>query len=247
MNWRSVDIVAFDTETTGLSPFQGDRVIEVAAVRFRLDPAGVVQERSEHSWLINPGMPIPRQATEITGITDKDVARAPRFDDVAEEVFDLLKNAITVAHNYAFDLAFLTNEFLIADLCWPEPIAEVDTLDLSHKHFGNARGHKLQDVCERLGVSLVGAHRATNDATACGECFVELARRHQVADELQAMLDWANAIGRPPSDAPFGTDDLGRLTFREGPHAGEPIAFHPIHLAWMEKARERRNDAWDFR
>jgi DNA polymerase III epsilon subunit family exonuclease len=247
VRWKNLPIVAFDTETTGLQPFAGDRIIEVAAVVLRLDPDGRVASREDHAWLVNPGMPIPRMATEISGISDKDVASAPPFSDVAEQVYALLANAVTVAHNYPFDMAFLTQEFLRLGRTWPEPLAEVDTVDLSMRHFSDARSHKLADVCERLQISLEGAHRATNDAAACGRCFTEMARRHDVGDDLQAMLDWGNAIGRPPEDGPLGAGASGRVVFLEGPHRGEPISLHPIHLAWMEKARARDLGGWSWR
>lgn len=246
MKWKHLPIVAFDTETTGLQPFGGDRIIEFAAVVFTLTPDGAVAGRSDHSWLINPGMSIPRKVTEITGISDADVANAPPFEDVAEEVYALLGSGVTVAHNYPFDLAFLTAAFQKLGWGWPEPIAEIDTVDLSIKHFSNERTHKLSDLCSRMGVSLDNAHRATDDAAACGECFIQLAQRHDVQDALQPMLDWAGAIGRPPDEAPIRWND-GQIVFAAGDLEGQPIKEHPIHLAWMQKARQRRNGEWQYR
>ncbi len=74
MQWRRHPIVAFDTETTGLEPFAGDRIIEFAAVVLELGPDGRVARREDHSFLVNPGIPIPRKVTEITGIADHHVA-----------------------------------------------------------------------------------------------------------------------------------------------------------------------------
>ncbi len=247
MKWRGLPIVAFDTETTGLMPFGGDRMIEFAAVVLRTDDEGRVTSQEDHSFLINPQMPIPRVATQITGITDADVAGAPAFAAVADEIRVLLDGAITIAHNYPFDLAFITTEFGRMDQPPPVPLAEIDTVDLSMKVFPDARSHKLEDVCKRLSVVLDGAHRATNDAAACGRSFIEMYRRTVVADDLQEMLDWASAIGRPPTGSPFGPDEIGAVVFNEGPHTGEPVAKHPIHLAWMEKARSRGPHGWQFR
>lgn len=254
MKWKSLPIVAFDTETTGLEPFNGDRVIELAAVVLHLDESGRVKERTDWSTLINPERDIPRKVTEITGISAADVANAPRFADVAVRVRELMANAVTVAHNYPFDLAFLTREFdEVArrtddpSMRWPEPLAEVDTVDLSIRCFPEAKSHRLGDLAERLEVKLERAHRATDDAAACGYAFVELAVRHQVRDDLQAMLDWANAIGRPPEDGPFGPDEHGRIVFLEGPHRGEAVSMHPLHLAWMDKARSKGPDGWGWR
>ncbi|MEQ1508704.1 MAG: 3'-5' exonuclease, partial [Myxococcota bacterium] len=252
--WKHLPIVAFDTETTGLEPFGGDRIIELAVVVLRLDAEGRVCHREDWSTLVNPERDIPRKVTEITGISAADTSSAPRFEEVAERVRELLQSGVTVAHNYPFDLAFLTREFDEvhkrtgdARMRWPEPLAEVDTVDLSIRCFPDARSHKLSDLAERLSVQLERAHRATDDAAACGYAFVELARRHGVADDLQAMLDWSNAIGRPPVDGPIGPDASGRIVFLDGRYRGESIATHPIHLGWMDKARVKVDGQWRWR
>lgn len=244
MRWKHLPIVAFDTETTGLEPFGSDRIIEFAAVVLYMDDEGQIANREDHSFLINPEKEIPRKVTEITGISDADVADAPRFHEVAGAIRELLADAVTVAHNYPFDLGFLTSEFRRIDWAWPEPLAEIDTVDLSIRCFPDARGHKLSDLCQRLDVSLDNAHRATDDAAACGECFISLARRHETEDDLQAMLDWAKAIGRPPEDGPFALGQDGRLQFVDGPLSGEAVADNPLHLAWMEKAVHRVEGEW---
>ena len=247
MHWRNLPLVAFDTETTGLDPYHGDRIIEFAAVVFTLSPDGTITDRTDHAFMINPGREIPREITRITGITEKDVAKAPPFEEVAKQIHGLFKGAITVAHNYPFDLAFLTQEFERCGLSWPEPMAEVDTFDLSKKYFPEAKKHRLVDFCKRLDVVLENAHRATEDAAACGQSFITLARQRNVDDHLQSLIDWAEAIGRPPEDGALGTDAQGRVVFTEGPHEGEPIAAHPIHLQWMCKAREKGPDGWHWK
>ncbi len=65
--------------------------------------------------------------------------------------------------------------------------------------------------------------------------------------DLQALLDWANAIGRPPEDGPLDLDANGHPVFREGPHQGARVADHPLHLAWMDKARVRDAEGWRWR
>jgi DNA polymerase III epsilon subunit-like protein len=197
--------------------------------------------------MINPGIPIPRAVSALTGITDADVVGAQPFEDVGREIRALFKNAITVAHNYTFDLGFLRAESLRMGIRWPEPLAEIDTVDLSMRCFPGERSHKLNAVCKRLDVALEQHHRATDDAAACGMVFTELARRRDVEDDLQAMLEWAGAIGQPPANGPIGPDHEGRIVFKQGPYAGDPVGDHPIHLAWMDKARVRQNGAWQFR
>lgn len=247
MRVRDLPIVAFDTETTGLDPFLGDRVIEFAAIRFQIDEEGRITEKKADSWLIQPGVPIPRKVTEITGISDMTVANSPRFEDVAGQIHDLLTDCIVVAHNLPFDLGFMSEEFREVGLHWPDPYAEVDTLDLSQKLFKEARGHKLSDLCERVGVTLGRAHRATDDATATGECFVELLRRSDVGDDLDAMIAWANGVGRPPLGGGFTMDDDDQVVFAQGPHEGTPIRSKIQHLTWMTLARVKTAEGWRFR
>jgi len=247
MQWKHLPIVAFDTETTGLSPFGEDRIIEFAAVVLRTDEAGHVVSQEDHAFLIDPQIPVPRIVTQLTGISDSDVQGKPTFAEHADAIRALLAGAITVAHNYPFDLAFLSESYKRLGQAFPVPLAEIDTVDLSMRSFPDARSHKLEDLCKRLDVSLVGAHRATNDAASCGRSFTELVRRNDVPNDLQEMLTWANAIGMPPEDAPFSADEQGRLVFLDGDHRGELVAEHPIHLAWMEKARVPGPNGWSWR
>ena len=247
MKWKHLPIVAFDTETTGLDPFSGDRIIEIGFVVLRIAPDGTVIDRTDHTHLINPGIPIPKKITQITGISDADVADAPPFVALAADIAQWMSGAVAVAHNYPFDLGFLTQEFERAGADWHEPLAAIDTVDLSMRMFKDARSHKLGDLAKRLNVSLVNAHRASDDAAACGLCFTELVHKHDVADNLQDLLDWAGAIGRPPANGPLTVNDLGTPVFADGEHEGETLLAHPLHLAWMEKAKIRTPEGWRFR
>ena len=247
-NWRHLPIVAFDVETTGLSPHRGDRIIEFAAVVFRVGaaPGARATGAEPFSWLVNPEMPIPATVTRITGLADADVSDKPLFGDIAQEIWALLDGSLAVAHNFPFDKAFLSQEFKRCDLSWPDPVAELDTIDMSRKWFPDARGHKLSDVCSRLGISLEGAHRAVNDAEACGKAMLEMAHRAEsLPEELGPMLDWADAIGAPPPGGPFARE-AGRVVFTEGPHAGEPASHYPVYLSWMGKARQRGEQGWEY-
>jgi hypothetical protein len=125
------------------------------------------------------------------------------------------------------------------------PPAEIDTVDLSRRFFPEAKSHKLGELSQRLEVALIGAHRATNDAEACGRCFVALANRQGAPDDIAGLVEWADAIGEPPSIGGF----LGRsadrtIVFTGGELDGKPVDQHPDHLAWMSIARARVNGAW---
>ena len=246
MRWREYSIIAFDTETTGLQPEEGHRVIEFAGIEFRLAPDGSVAKIIPHHHMFNPEMPIPRESTEVSGIRDEDVAGAPVFSQHAQSIHRLLSDAITVAHNYPFDQKFLTYEFARCGLKWPFPPAEIDTVDLSRAFFSEARAHKLADVSARLNVNLVGAHRATNDAEACGRCFLEMASRFHAPEDLGALLDWAGAVGHPPETGHIGRTTDG-LVFLEGEHKGAAVEEYPETLMWMINALQSEEGRWSRR
>ena len=161
--WASID-----TETTGTNA-QADRVIEVGIVLFQ---SGQVVEKK--NWLINPGRPVPPDATKVHGITDADLADKPSFADVMPEIVEALKGALPLAYNADFDRGFLLEELkrnqyagerppaFRNDVIWLDPLTWARELQKEH------RSRALGDVCERLGISLENAHRATDDAEAAG-------------------------------------------------------------------------------
>jgi DNA polymerase III epsilon subunit len=244
MRWRDCRLVAFDTETTGLSPFDGDRVIEFGAVELDVGPGGVVRKVTPHQWFINPERPIPRAASKVSGITDDDVADAPTFDAVARKTSDVLQDAVLIAHNLSFDLNFLRVEFELAGRHFPVTRAEVDTLPLSQRLMPELRSHRLESVCAALGVPLDNAHRASHDAEACGRALVEIARRKGAPEDLSGFIDWADAVSPPPDNPFVKMGDQGVPVFVEGRFIGETIEAHPDHLQWMIHALERKGGRW---
>lgn len=247
MRWQDLRIVAFDTETTGLNPEDGDRVIEFAAVELRLTPTGDVAKVTPHVMLFDPERPIPREASDVSGIKDEDVAGAPKFETLAKRVHELLAGAVTVAHNYPFDQRMLTHELARCGLAWPSPPAEIDTVDLSRRFFPDAKSHRLGELAQRLEIPLENAHRADADAEACGRCFLSLARKHGAPAELAGLVDWADAIGDPPDTGHLGRDASRAIVFLDGPKKGERVDNHPDHLAWIAFARERGPEGWRLR
>lgn len=197
MNWTQHRIIAFDTETTGLNPFDGDRVIEFGAVELTVDQDFRLTGVQAHDWLIDPEVPIPREVTKITGIKDEDVAGKPVFEQRARKIYRILKDSILIAHNLAFDLAFLKLEFARCDMVWPETIAEIDTLHISRAKLTEQRKHNLGHICHLFGVPLDNAHRASDDAEACGRVLLEFARRYNAPQDTEEMIIWADAVGPP--------------------------------------------------
>ncbi|HJC69925.1 MAG TPA: AAA family ATPase, partial [Candidatus Brachybacterium intestinipullorum] len=147
-----------DVETTGLDP-ERERIVEIAIVR--ADEHG----RPIDHWAtrLNPG--IPMRATHVHGITDADVAGAPRFADLAVTIGTALQGAVVVAHNAEFDVAFLQSEFARAGMPMPR-FTSYCTLQGSTLYLPQLRRRSLGECCGALGVPQHGAHSALGDAYA---------------------------------------------------------------------------------
>jgi len=161
------DFVAIDVETTGLD-FKSDRIIEIGAVKFR---KGVVAE--EFSSFVQPGIPIPEAITELTGITDADVASAPAFSEIAQKLLDFIGDTPLCGHQIEFDATFLKEELKRLD----KPATEnqlLDTALLSRVLLPFRERFSLKNVCKVFGVTLDNAHRALHDARASGEVALKL-------------------------------------------------------------------------
>jgi len=180
-SWVDQPIAFLDVETTGRNPAV-DRVVEVAVVIGR---GGEVVAR--HSWLIHPGRPIPPEVTSVHGIKDADVADKPPFAVVAGDILAALAGAIPAAYNAVFDRGFLLSELERAQV-FPEnpPPAmrrEVDWLDpltFARELYKHEDSRALSEMASLLGISLVNAHRATDDAEAALQVLYALAKDSRV-------------------------------------------------------------------
>lgn len=151
-------VVFVDIETTGGS-YRNSRVLEVAAIRY--EHGEVVKEFSS---LIDPGTYIPANITTLTGIKANDVIGAPRFEDIADELFEILDGAVFVAHNVRFDYSFLKNEFALASLAFSPKL--LCTVRLSRALYSEHKGHSLATLIERHNIPVLARHRALDDARA---------------------------------------------------------------------------------
>jgi DNA polymerase-3 subunit epsilon len=163
--------VVLDTETTGLDPFDGHRLIEIGCVElYNRIPTG----QFFHCYL-NPQRDIPAEAAAVHGLTAEFLKDKPTFEEIAEELIRFLADAPLVAHNANFDLAFLNAEL---ERCGRPPIARerlVDTLLLARRKHP-AGPNRLDDLCARYGIdnSHRTKHGALLDAELLAEVYVEL-------------------------------------------------------------------------
>jgi DNA polymerase-3 subunit epsilon len=166
----SLCCVAFDTETTGLSPAE-DRVIQLGAVRVL---NGRIVEGEVIDTYVDPKRPIPPASTKIHRITDDHVQGAPEFDTVGRDFHHFARDAVLVAHNAPFDLAFFHRSADRMGVSWDHPV--LDTVLLSAVVFGTTEQHSLDALCERLSITIPPElrHTALGDAQATGQALVKL-------------------------------------------------------------------------
>jgi DNA polymerase III subunit epsilon len=201
--------IYYDTETTGVRNDK-DRIIELAA----FDP---VEDRTFCKF-INPGMPIPREATAIHHISDEMVADAPSFKTIAEEfVLFCPEGTVLIAHNNdAFDKLFLEQEFKRAGLPFPA-FRFVDSLKWSRRYRSDLPNHKLQTLREVYGFASNQAHRALDDVIVLHQVFSAM------IDDL-TMEQVMELLARPQV--------LSKMPF--GKHQGKMLADIPKdYVAWL--------------
>jgi DNA polymerase III subunit epsilon len=200
-----------DIETTGGSHFTS-RVLEVGVVR--VEGSRVV---ATYQTLLRPDEPVPAFITGLTGITDADVAGAPRFAQVAPELAEVLEGAVFVAHNVRFDYSFLKMEFERLGVPFRPPL--LCTVRLSRKLFPQFRTHKLADLIGRHRLVAPVRHRAFDDADCLWQFWqlclgefdldtVEEAVRAQVAaPSVPSQLDRAQVEALPEGPGVYVFED----------------------------------------
>ncbi len=173
--------IIFDTETTGLDPKDGHRLVEFAGIELvERVPTGRVLH-----FHVNPGRPMPPEAEAVHGLSDDFLADKPRFRDKADELLAFLGDAIIVAHNAQFDMRFLNHELEAAGRPRLDPGRVVDTLELARKRFPGAK-HSLDALCLRFGIdrSMRVKHGALIDSELLADVYVELTGGRQIGFDL---------------------------------------------------------------
>lgn len=161
------EVVCLDIEATGLD-FDNDRIIEIAAVRFAGD-----ENIAEFHTLVDPGIPIPERITELTGLTDSDVAGKPTMRDIMDDFVAFIGDSPLLAHKISTDIAFLRP----LGIGLNNPL--IDTYELAAFLLPQALRYNLASLVEQLGLTDLNAHRALDDTYATVEVYRVLWQRLQ--------------------------------------------------------------------
>ena len=201
--------IVFDTETTGLNPAAGDRMVEIGCIELY---NRVETGRTFHAYF-NPERTMPSEAEEVHGLSDIFLSDKPRFSDKVEELLEFIGDSPLIAHNASFDFGFLNHEL---QRCARDPIClsrMVDTLMLARSRHPGAK-HSLDALCARFGVdrSQRVKHGALLDAQLLAQVYVELTGGRQIGLSLGQVTATAS-VGT------VGTVQAPRPVREPRPHA----------------------------
>ena len=222
--------IILDTETTGLDPKQGHRIIEIAAVE-------VVDRhltgKSLHFY-VNPEREIDVGATDVHGLTWDTLREKPRFGDIAREFMDFTAGARWIIHNAPFDLAFLDEELKRLELpSWAGVCAEViDTLELAREQFPGKK-NSLDALCERFRIANAQRtlHGALLDARLLAEVYLAMTRG-QESLTIDIAVPALSATAHAGAAAPPPIHVLEPLA--------EELAAHRAYLAELDRETRGR-------
>lgn len=188
---KSMEYVIIDVETTGLSPAEGDRIVEIGAVKFK---NGVIIDSLES--FINPERDIPIQAQRVNNITPDMLTGAPTAAEFLPKVIDFAGGACLVGHNVKFDLDFVCFQLALIGRRLNADLPSVDTLKMARYFLPHLKSHRLTIVASVLGVKVQDAHRALADVELTAHVFnrfLDLACRQG----MEAFVDLHKAFNVP--------------------------------------------------
>ncbi|MDD5465572.1 MAG: 3'-5' exonuclease [Candidatus Omnitrophica bacterium] len=164
-----VEFSIFDTETTGLYPDAGDRIVELAALRVKGK-----QRLAVFDALVNPGRPVSPEAFAVNKITPEMLKDAPATETVMPKFLDFIAGSCLCSYNAGFDLSFLNSELKLIDFPAIDNIAVFDVLAMAKRLMPDLPRYALWFVAQKLGVEAKQEHRALSDVEMTWEVFTRL-------------------------------------------------------------------------
>ncbi len=222
--------IVFDTETTGLSPIDGDRLVEIGCVELINK---VETGRHFHAYF-NPDRSMPAKAEEVHGLSEAFLSDKPRFAEQVESLLNFIGEAPLVAHNAAFDFGFLNWELSAVGRSTIAMTRMVDTLAMARALHPGAK-HSLDALCTRYGIdrSHRVKHGALVDAQLLAQLYIELSGGRQIGLSLRA--DKANDRMAAPRALDAARAAIARAARPPRPHAAssEELVRHAEFVAQL--------------
>lgn len=177
ISWRGMhnlkigelEFAVFDTETTGLEPETGDRIIELACVKIQ-----GAQIKGEFQTLVNPQRNIQEEALNVHHITQEMLEKAPLMQEIMPHFLNFISGAVLCAYNAAFDLAFIRKELQLLGQDFPVDIHIIDVLAMARRLLPQLERYSLLFVSESFGIEREQKHRALSDVYMTIEVFNRL-------------------------------------------------------------------------
>ncbi|MDD5196702.1 MAG: exonuclease domain-containing protein [Candidatus Omnitrophica bacterium] len=168
-NIDDIEFVIFDSETTGLEPASGERIVELAALRFR-----GIKRISEFQTLVNSGQPVSAAAFAVNKISPEMLQGAPPPAIVLPKFMDFIQGSCLCSYNAGFDLDFLNNELRILEIPALKDIFVVDILKMARRLVPGLERYALWFVADKLGIKTQQEHRAFSDVELTLGVFYKL-------------------------------------------------------------------------
>lgn len=185
MSLHGVREIAFDTETTGLDPEVGHRIVEIGCVEM----IGHIRTgRTFHAY-INPEREVPREAEAVHGLSTKFLSDKPKFSEIAQAFLEFIEDSPLVIHNAGFDMKFINHELFLAEKPTIRTERAIDTLLLARQKFPG-QPNSLDALCKRFNVdlSLRTKHGALLDSELLADVYLELRGGRQTALTLHQEI-----------------------------------------------------------
>lgn len=217
--------IVLDTETTGLDPFSGHKVVEIGCVEL----IGHVPTGNHFHTYLNPERDMPREAENVHGLSAEFLKDKPLFKIVARAFLEFIGDAPLVIHNAGFDLKFLNYELNVLGLPQIAMERAIDTVIIARKMFPGSPAN-LDALCKRFNIDLSARtkHGALLDAELLADVYLEMKGGRQASLLAKAANDASEAGGANGSTLAFsGHTDIPKRSF---PPSSEELAAHKVML-----------------
>lgn len=220
--------IVFDTETTGMSPQDGHKMVEIGAIEL----VGRVPSGRTYHQYINPEREIDAGAIRVHGITNERVKDEPTFKDIADDFLNFIGDAVLVAHNAPFDMNFMNYQYQEIGYA-PLTNDVVDTVPMARRKFPGARVN-LDALCKRFEVDNSGRtfHGALLDSELLAEVYVHL------TGGLQTGLTFGDDGQEEDEQIDFASKQIVKATFQEMRTFALPEDEVAAHDAFVEKFKD---------